>query len=107
MNCYTELDSPIGALTLFASGEALTGLFMGAPCRMPQQTGHVFAPQSPVLRQAAQQLHEYFAGRRQRFELPLALAGTPFQQRVWQALTQIPFGVTWSYGQLARHVGSP
>lgn len=52
------------------------------------------------------QLKEYFTGHRRRFELPLAPAGTDFQQRVWQALTDIPFGETRSYGELAEQVGS-
>ena len=107
MNCYAQVDSPIGALTLFSRDEALSGLYMGAPSKMPERTGHAFDPQVPVLRQAVRQLAEYFEGRRQRFELLLAFTGTPFQQRVWRALTEIPFGVTWTYGQLARHIGSP
>jgi methylated-DNA-[protein]-cysteine S-methyltransferase len=57
------------------------------------------------LRDAIVQLREYFAGARRHFELPLAAKGTAFQLRVWQALREIPFGVTWSYGQLAAHVG--
>ena len=56
---------------------------------------------------ARQQLVEYFAGRRQRFELPLAPAGTPFQQQCWQQLQQIPFGTTISYAELAQRVGNP
>ncbi|RCX08931.1 methylated-DNA--[protein]-cysteine S-methyltransferase [Extensimonas vulgaris] len=53
------------------------------------------------------ELSEYFAGRRRRFELPLDLVGTPFQQRVWQALRAIPYGQTWSYAQQAKHIGQP
>jgi len=48
-----------------------------------------------------------FAGQRTAFELPLAPEGTEFQRRVWAALQQIPYGQTWSYGELARHIGSP
>ena len=58
--------------------------------------------------QAAEaQLGEYFAGRRRRFELPLAPQGTPFQRQVWQALAGIPYGATVSYAQLARQIGNP
>ncbi len=53
------------------------------------------------------QLAEYFAGERTEFDIPLKLAGTPFQNRVWQELARIPFGVTISYGELARRVGQP
>ena len=53
------------------------------------------------------QLDEYFDGKRQDFDLPLRPAGTEFQRQVWQALQQIPYGETWSYGKLAKHVGTP
>jgi methylated-DNA-[protein]-cysteine S-methyltransferase len=59
------------------------------------------------LREAARQLEEYFAGQRRDFELDLAPEGTPFQRRVWQALETIPYGETWSYGELARTIGKP
>jgi len=62
---------------------------------------------SPILRTAKRQFDEYFAGQRIEFDLPLAPAGTPFQQRVWAALQTIPYGETWSYQQLARHTGKP
>jgi methylated-DNA-[protein]-cysteine S-methyltransferase len=63
--------------------------------------------ETPILARAATQLAEYFAGTRRTFDLPLAAAGTAFQQRVWQVLTTIPFGATWSYGELARAIGNP
>ncbi len=53
------------------------------------------------------QLSEYFAGSRRTFELPLRLQGTAFQQTVWRRLTEIPYGDTWSYGQLAARIGKP
>ena len=52
------------------------------------------------------QLEDYFAGRRREFDLPLAPAGTPFQQRVWRALLDIPYGETISYGELASRIGN-
>jgi methylated-DNA-[protein]-cysteine S-methyltransferase len=60
-----------------------------------------------VLSEASRQLDAYFAGRLRRFELPLSLEGTPFQQRVWSALRDIPFGETRSYAQLAKAIGNP
>ena len=54
-----------------------------------------------------EQLAEYFAGKRQQFDVPLKLAGTPFQQRVWQELVRIPFGTTITYAQLAQRIGKP
>lgn len=63
--------------------------------------------ETPLIRQAALELEEYFRGGRKSFDLPLAPAGTPFQQKVWKALREIPYGQTASYGQIAARVGSP
>ncbi len=60
----------------------------------------------PLLTEVANQLRQYFVGERQTFELPLAAAGTSFQQQVWQQLGQIPFGDTQSYGELAQRLGN-
>jgi methylated-DNA-[protein]-cysteine S-methyltransferase len=60
-----------------------------------------------VLTKAARQLDAYFGGRLKIFDLPLAAAGTSFQRRVWDALCDIPFGETRSYGQLAKAIGKP
>jgi methylated-DNA-[protein]-cysteine S-methyltransferase len=111
------VDSPIGALTLVARGDALRALYMGdlsvgehrhAPD--PATFGPTAAPGSParaVLDRTATQLAEYFAGTRTAFELPLDVDGTEFQRRVWDALTRIPYGVTRSYGQVAAEIGRP
>ena len=113
MNYFTYLDSPIGRLLLTSDGEALTGLYMDVPARDAERhveravKGGTEDPAAAPLPQAARQLAEYFAGVRREFDLPLALHGTPFQQRVWRALTEIPFGETWSYGQLAKRIGNP
>jgi methylated-DNA-[protein]-cysteine S-methyltransferase len=61
----------------------------------------------PILRRAAAQLAEYFAGTRPRFDLPLAPIGTEFQRRVWAATSAIPFGETATYGEIARKIGVP
>lgn len=55
----------------------------------------------------ARQIEDFFAGKRQTFEFPLAPKGTEFQKRVWAELLKIPFGETISYGELARRVGNP
>jgi methylated-DNA-[protein]-cysteine S-methyltransferase len=59
----------------------------------------------PVLHVAVTQLTEYFAGERTAFDLPLAPAGTAFQQQAWAALREIPFGATISYGEQAKRLG--
>lgn len=61
--------------------------------------------ETPLIREAAEQLREYFEGRRMMFELPLALVGTSFQRRVWEALRRIPYGSCRTYGEVAREVG--
>ena len=58
-------------------------------------------------REARRQLEEYFAGRRQTFDLPLRPQGTDFQRRVWKELLQIPYGQTATYGQIAKRIGNP
>ena len=67
------------------------------------------SPPAPagVLAEAADQLAAYFAGRLRRFDLPLAPEGTPFQREVWDLLREIPYGVTWTYGQAAGRLGRP
>lgn len=93
-------DSPLGPLWLTASDAGLQRIEFGPP-EAPVGAAH------PVLEAARRQLDGYFAGTRQRFDLPLAAAGTPFQQRVWQALRTIPHGHTCSYLDIARRIGAP
>ena len=62
---------------------------------------------SPVLDRASIQLDEYFAGKRQTFDIPLLFAGTEFQKKVWEALLEIPYGKTISYGEMASMIGMP
>ena len=107
MNAYGFLDSPIGSLMISTDGSALTGLYMGTPSKRPNIETWREDPDAGVLREAARQLNEYFTGKRRKFELPLKFNGTEFQHLVWNALTEIPFGETRTYGQLARHIGNP
>lgn len=96
------LETPIGRLTLAASGEALVAIdFPGGARTGPDGAG------LPVLERARQQLLEYFAGSRTSFDLPCAPAGTAFQRAVWRELAAIPFGETRSYGELAARLGRP
>jgi methylated-DNA-[protein]-cysteine S-methyltransferase len=107
MNAYTHFDSPIGRLLLTTDGTALTGLYMESSRKFPSTEGWVEDGTVVPLAETARQLAEYFAGARRTFELPLRLQGTAFQQRVWQELTEIPYGETWSYGQLAKRIDKP
>ena len=104
MNYVTTLDSPIGRLSLYSDGQALTGLYMDT--HEPDGDalpGEGLAP----LRAAVRQLTEYFDGKRREFDLPIAAHGTPFQSRVWAQLQKIPDGETLSYGQLAKRIRQP
>jgi O-6-methylguanine DNA methyltransferase len=104
MNFVTLLDSPIGRLSLYSDGDALTGLYMEK--REPE--GDALAGDTiAVLKRAARQLEEYFAGHRREFDLPIALHGTAFQRRVWEQLQVIPCGATLSYGQVAQRLRQP
>jgi methylated-DNA-[protein]-cysteine S-methyltransferase len=104
------IDSSVGALELRATGDALVSLlFADGPSAAPatSDVGQEDLDKSPILRRAADQLREYFAGERIEFDLPLRPDGTSFQRRVWATLAEIPYGETWSYGELARRIGSP
>jgi methylated-DNA-[protein]-cysteine S-methyltransferase len=102
--------SPIGPLTLVAAGGALAGVYMDAQRHLPDTVAQAApasqdGPDAAPLAAAARQLAEYFAGQRTEFDLPLEMAGTDFQRRVWAALREIPYGETVSYGELARGIG--
>jgi len=103
---YCTVDSPIGELLLAGDGDALHRLHM-------QDGRHRLAPRAgwtrseePFARVRAQ-LAEYFEGRRRRFDLSLAPVGSPFELAVWDALREIPYGETVSYGELAAGIGRP
>jgi O6-methylguanine-DNA--protein-cysteine methyltransferase len=101
-SCFTIMPSPIDELLLVAEGDALTGLTMlGAPGASGPPVGSRRDDDHPVLVETRRQLEQYFAGERSDFDLELAPSGTPFQLRVWQALREIPYGRTISYGELA------
>ena len=63
--------------------------------------------ETPLIKEAARQLRQYFAGERQSFDLPLQTEGTAFQEKVWQELRKIPYGETRSYQALAERIGHP
>ena len=102
MTEFWMFESPVGTIALAAEEEALVRLYLPntpTPRLMPHKT--------PLMEWAEGQLMEYFRGERQSFDLPVAPQGTEFQTRVWQALREIPYGQTRSYGEIARQIGSP
>lgn len=101
-------ETPIGPLTLVADGDDLVGVYMKMHRHAPEPAAFgAVVDDDPLLTRAADQLQEYFAGDRVEFDLPLRPQGTDFQQLVWRALRDIPYGRTWSYGELAQHIGKP
>ena len=104
---FTTMDSPVGRLTLVASGKGLAGILWenDDPKRVPLGA-MVEDGDHPVLAEARRQLEGYFAGERDRFDVPLDFQGTDFQKRVWAALLTIPFGETRSYGEIAHQLGN-
>lgn len=109
MRTHVVVDSPIGPLTLVAADGRITGLYMDAQRHRPGEevVGSAGDPAAEPFATAADQLARYFAGQLTEFDLPLAPAGTRFQRAVWDALRQIPYGETCSYGQLASKIGNP
>lgn len=107
LSCKT-MPSPVGALTLVASASGLAAILWehDKPARV-RLSARAEDPEHPGLLEAERQLRAYFAGARTVFDLTLDMAGTPFQQKVWQALLTIPFGQTRSYAELARQIGHP
>lgn len=95
------VPSPIGTLHVTATDSAVVAISFAG--REPVGDDH--PEPHPVLDAAASQLTEYFAGERTDFDVPLAPAGTAFQQLAWEALRQIPFGRTVSYGEQALRIG--
>jgi methylated-DNA-[protein]-cysteine S-methyltransferase len=107
MNTFTHFESPIGRLLITSDGTAVTGLYMETSRKAQSTDGWTEDAKAAPLSVAVQQLTEYFAGTRRDFDLPLRPSGTLFQTRVWRELTGIPYGQTWSYGQLAKRINKP
>jgi methylated-DNA-[protein]-cysteine S-methyltransferase len=105
----SHTTSPLGDVLLAATEQGLAGVrFVHRQEHMPDSSQWTTDEAHPTLLAAAQQLHEYFSGQRQSFDLPLQPAwGTPFQHAVWQALQRIPYGRTSTYGDIARDIGNP
>ena len=96
-----HIETPIGPLTIELTGEALTLLEFGTHGEATLDT-----PPRSLGAETARQIEAYFAGKLKQFDLPLRAEGTPFRQKVWQALRDVPYGQTRSYGEIAREVDS-
>lgn len=102
-----QVPTPLGTLTVARNAQGLSGIWFAGQKYHPGPLPAEVDEHDPLLNEAARQLGDYFAGRRARFDLPLAPEGTTFQQAVWAGLLQIPSGTTLSYGELAQAVHAP
>ena len=106
---HRTIASPVGDLVLTVTETGLTGVYfptsrhLAVSSPSPEGGGRT----NDLLNRVEAQLKEYFAGKRTTFDLPLEPSGTDFQLNVWELLRRIPYGVTTSYGELARRLGDP
>ena len=99
---FWMFDTPLGSMAVGEEDGVVTRLWLpGAP--LPRLMPH----KTPLLERAEEQILEYCTQQRQVFDLPLSPVGTPFQQKVWRALEEIPYGQTRTYGELAQLVDCP
>ncbi len=97
----TYYDTPVGPVEIAATERGIASLIF------QEYPTYEIEPQHDFLLAAIEQLDEYFMGERTHFTVFLDLIGTPFQQRVWRQLMEIPLGQTMSYGEVAKHIASP
>ncbi len=102
MKFWETCETNIGILTIVCSEESLLAIDFGE-----KEPKDAVRRHTDLTDRTAEQLNEYFSGKRQEFDLPLNPGGTEFQRRVWEALRSIPYGQTRSYGEVAASIGNP
>jgi len=115
MSWYGSLETPVGTVYVGGSGEGVHRIEFARSEeeaarfleRLERDSGSAPVEDAEASRAAVEELRAYFAGERSEFDLPLAPKGTPFQQAVWQALLEIPYGTRATYGAIARRIGRP
>ncbi|TLD72708.1 methylated-DNA--[protein]-cysteine S-methyltransferase [Phragmitibacter flavus] len=104
---FSYYASPVGTLLLSSHGQALNGVWIVGESHAPRVDA-TWVPDEHRFAKAKEQFDAYFAGELQTFDLEhAACMGTGFQQQVWKALAEIPYGSTISYAELARRIGNP
>lgn len=94
-----EIDSPVGKIAIFEYGQKIIRIWLAPEFSFPT------TPSSPLLSEAGQQIQEYLEGKRRTFSLPLISCGSPFYQRVWDFLPEIPYGEVMTYQDVAIKLG--
>ena len=107
MNYIAHYDSPLGSITLASNGEALIGMWFDGQKHFGStlEARGASPAELTVFDDTCRWLDGYFSGVKPNFKPPLSLRGTAFQQHVWRALLDIPYGQTVTYGELARRLG--
>lgn len=100
-----KITSPVGVLFICIEGEFITNISYDEPTNWEIVTGE--QSERIIYGQLVEQLEAYFESEREEFDLPISLTGTAFQKRVWQALSEIPYGEVVSYKDIAISAGSP
>jgi len=107
---FTTMDSSVDKIYITCENSSITGLFIGEDdfLEWVNQVGEnvLRNDEEQILKEARVQLNEYFQKKRKKFELPLILKGTRFQQSVWNALLHIPYGETRPYIYIAECIGN-
>ena len=98
-------ETSIGRIGIIDNDEAITGLLFADDASIAVEGACM--NETALIKQAAAQLMEYLAGKRRKFEIPLAFEGTAFQRKVWESLVRIPYGETRSYREIAESIGQP
>lgn len=107
MITYTLVPSPLGELLALASPRGLAGLYLPGDRHGPQKPEVGWRRDDSSFLALRRQLDSYFDGHPVTFDVTLDLVGTPFRRRVWEALRAIPYGITTTYGDIARRIGAP
>ncbi|HCA06923.1 methylated-DNA--[protein]-cysteine S-methyltransferase [Chryseobacterium sp.] len=103
---YKDVPSSVGVIRVISSDTGLVAIIWeGEDYKRTKLSEPVRDDEHPLLLQAEQQLNEYFQNKRTTFDIPLDFRGTEFQIRVWEALLKIPYGITKTYGELAKILG--
>lgn len=105
MKHFIYLSSPVGTLCIVGNERGITSIEYVKKHHV--RPANAEEKETPLLKQAAKELTEYFEGKRRHFNLPLDEQGTDFQKCVWAALREIPYGETRSYKEIAEKAGSP
>jgi methylated-DNA-[protein]-cysteine S-methyltransferase len=107
MLAYDQFETPHGTMLVTATDKGLAGVYFKGQKHFPKRRDWQRDTRHPVLRQARRELAEYFAGKRQRFDVALDPQGTPFQRAVWKQIARVAFGEKITYGELAQRAGYP